>query len=256
MWDAELYARSQGHHRAFDDDFLKVLEGPFRRVLDVGCGTGDFTREVLDAFDPAEIVGIDASPEMILLADRTHGAHPRMSFVNVPAEQMVPAFPSASFDLIVSKATLHWIAREHQPGVARGMRELLMDGGRLRLEFGGEGQIGAVRQAMAEEAARFGVGIDGFYFPSCAEYARILRSVGFVGPEVERVEQERSFDSQERLSDWLRSQVLIAYSSRLGPEEFAAFSGRVMDRCLQKLWAGPELGYRITYVRNYVLAVA
>lgn len=256
MWDAELYARSQDHHRAYDVDFLEVLEGPFRRVLDVGCGTGDFTRQVLDAFDPDEIVGIDASPEMIFLAGRAHGGHPRMSFRNVPAEQMGLAFERASFDLIVSKATLHWIPREHQPGVARAMRELLADGGRVRLEFGGERQIRPVRQVMAEEAARFSVGADGFFFPSRDEYAEILRSAGFVAPDVERVEHARSFGSQEQLSDWLRSQVLIVYSSRLGPEEFAVFSERVTDRCLRQLWAGPKLGYRIDYVRNYVLAAA
>ncbi|MGB6499862.1 MAG: class I SAM-dependent methyltransferase [Thermoplasmata archaeon] len=43
---------------------------PVRRLLDVGCGTGDFTLLAARGFPTARVAGVDFSPAMLVEADR------------------------------------------------------------------------------------------------------------------------------------------------------------------------------------------
>ncbi|WP_336360884.1 class I SAM-dependent methyltransferase [Haladaptatus sp. ZSTT2] len=66
-----------------------------RRVLDVGCGTGELT-SVLDAASPAEVVGVDRDPD--LLAHLTGPA--------VRGDALALPFADDTFDLVVCQALL------------------------------------------------------------------------------------------------------------------------------------------------------
>jgi SAM-dependent methyltransferase len=96
------------------------------RVLDLGCGRGDLTLELLAA--GAEVVALDVSPAMVDLA-RARAEHfrpeARARFVVAPVEDT--GLESGGFDRIVGK----WIL--HHADVGRAAREvarLLAPGGR------------------------------------------------------------------------------------------------------------------------------
>src|SRR5437763_7756475 len=70
-WDGELYAANTGHHRRYDDAFLATL--PLRttdRVLDIGCGSGDFTATVAALVPDGHVVGLEPQPSLIHEARR------------------------------------------------------------------------------------------------------------------------------------------------------------------------------------------
>ncbi|WP_410765594.1 class I SAM-dependent methyltransferase [Haloferax sp. DFSO60] len=69
------------------------------RVLDVGCGTGEFTR-VLAEESNARVVGVDADPELLTFADE----HPKIEAVAGDATRL--PFADDSFDLVVCQALL------------------------------------------------------------------------------------------------------------------------------------------------------
>ena len=70
-WDAALYAANTAHHRRHDDEFLAGLTLPAgARVLDVGCGVGDFTARLATLGPGVEVLGVDADPGMIAAATR------------------------------------------------------------------------------------------------------------------------------------------------------------------------------------------
>ena len=48
--------------------FLALNSIEFESLLDVGCGSGDFLRQVNQAFHPKSALGIDLSPQMIALS--------------------------------------------------------------------------------------------------------------------------------------------------------------------------------------------
>jgi SAM-dependent methyltransferase len=71
-----------------------------KRALDVGCGTGQFTRLLADAFD--EVTGFDPSADQLAHA----AAHPRIRYVCAPAEKLDA--PNACADLITAAQAAHW----------------------------------------------------------------------------------------------------------------------------------------------------
>ena len=89
--------------RAMLHDYLSALElSTPARALDVGCGTGSVTRELLEVPGVTEVVGIDPSPVFI---ERAHSeADERLSFVAGDGREL--PFEDASFDVVVCHTVL------------------------------------------------------------------------------------------------------------------------------------------------------
>ncbi|MEB3102237.1 malonyl-ACP O-methyltransferase BioC [Ferviditalea candida] len=85
----------------------------FRKVLEIGCGTGHLTRIMSTQFPrPDAYTAIDLSPEMIEVAKSKLGERAReMTFIAGDAEalsaEIAAAHPGA-YDLIISNATFQW----------------------------------------------------------------------------------------------------------------------------------------------------
>jgi ubiquinone/menaquinone biosynthesis C-methylase UbiE len=77
-----------------------------RRILDLGCGTGSTTLLLKQAFPDAEVVGLDLSPYMLVVADdKVKQAKLNIQLCQGNAEHT--DFPAASFDLVTASLLLH-----------------------------------------------------------------------------------------------------------------------------------------------------
>ncbi len=103
---------------------------PFRRALDVGCGTGLSSSALLEL--AGEVVGIDASVEMLRRACRVSSVRYAAS------EAETPPFRPRTFGLVVACGSIDWVDRSRfVPRAA----ELLERGGWLvPLDFGDAGR--------------------------------------------------------------------------------------------------------------------
>ncbi len=146
------------------------------RILDLGCGDGALTEKL--AAGGASVVGVDASPEMIALAVG-RGLDARV----VAGEDLTF---DVEFDAVFSNAALHWMLKPRV--VAANVLLALKPGGRFVGEFGGFGNMAAVRTALHAVLAKRGVegaALSPWYFPTPDEYRAVLEEAGFA---VERVE--------------------------------------------------------------------
>jgi ubiquinone/menaquinone biosynthesis C-methylase UbiE len=113
------------------------------RVLDVGCGPGRLTVQAARA-GGAETLGIDASPEMIALAQKRGGASYAVAGVEkIPSQD-------AHYDVVLASLMLHHLTPEAEQRGLDEIRRVLKPGGRLVVgEFRaapghGAGHLGAV----------------------------------------------------------------------------------------------------------------
>jgi SAM-dependent methyltransferase len=79
---------------------------PRQRWIDVGCGTGALTETILANGEPAEVVGIDPSPDF-LAAAAARVTDPRASFRQGSAQSL--PLDDASADVLVSGLVLNFV---------------------------------------------------------------------------------------------------------------------------------------------------
>jgi ubiquinone/menaquinone biosynthesis C-methylase UbiE len=108
-----------------------------RRIIDLGCGTGSTTLMLKQAFPEAEVVGLDLSPYMLVVAEmKAQKARLNIQWLHGNAESV--AFPDASFDLVAASLLFH----ETPPAVSRAiLREsfrLLKVGGQVAILDGNQ----------------------------------------------------------------------------------------------------------------------
>src|SRR4051794_5430111 len=86
-WDGELYAANTSHHRAHDAGFLERFPvRPTDRVVDIGCGSGDFTAIVAGLVPDGEVIGVDPQPSLLEVARRL--ALPNQRFIEARAQEL------------------------------------------------------------------------------------------------------------------------------------------------------------------------
>jgi ubiquinone/menaquinone biosynthesis C-methylase UbiE len=109
---------------------------PGQRVLDLGCGTGTLAVMAGQAQPAAEVVGLDADPQMLGVA-REKSA--RLGVAVQFDEGMTYAlpYPDASFDRVLSSIMIHHLKTPDKDRTAREVQRVLKPGGQLHiLDFG------------------------------------------------------------------------------------------------------------------------
>jgi tRNA (cmo5U34)-methyltransferase len=86
-----------------------------RRVLELGVGTGETTRRVLERFPGAEVTGLDSTPEMVFRA--------RELGIDVRLARMEDPLPDGPWDLVLSVLTVHHLREEGKRDLFRRVRE-------------------------------------------------------------------------------------------------------------------------------------
>lgn len=251
-WDGAAYAANTGHHRRHDADFLaSVPLGPRDRVLDLGCGSGDFTATVAAAVPGGEVIGLDPQPSMIEQARSRAAAN--QSFLLGPAQRVAELVAPDSVDVIVSRAVLHWVPAAEHPAVLAGCATVLRPGGILRVDAGGGDNCRAVMALLDEVSTQVGGPREPWAFAAAGQWADLLERSGFDYSEgwVRLLAQRRGFD-REGLLGWLCSQVLQAYTAAMDVEQATAFRAVVADRVDELRRA--DGSYDVTFVRLDALA--
>lgn len=176
LWSAERYEANARFVTDLAGPVVELLAPrPGERILDLGCGDGPLAAALAAA--GCEVVGVDASPDMVEKA-RARGVDARV--MDGHALEF-----SAEFDAVFSNAALHWMT--DPDAVIAGVARALKPGGRFVAEQGGQGNVAAIRTALIAVLGDMGVETDLseiWYFPSAAEQTRRLERAGFRVEEI------------------------------------------------------------------------
>lgn len=227
-WDPDRYEGDHAFVYEYGGDVLDLLEPqPGERVLDLGCGTGHLTAEIAAA--GAEAVGLDTSRAML---ETARSDYPDLPFVQADAQAFAVA---TSFDAVFTNAALHWV--DDPDAVFASVADALRPGGRFVGEFGGQGNVAAIVEAVATELESRGHAVENpWYFPSVGAFASSLESQGFEVRRAELFDRPTALEEgEDGLRSWLamfgesllapvegeeREAVLSAVEERLRPEQF------------------------------------
>jgi len=101
------------------------------RLLDIGCGTGEFLREVKRNYPRLAVTGLDLSAPYLAVAARRLAAWSRVELVEAAAEANPAA--DASFDIVTALYLFHELPSRVRQAVATEIRRVLKPGGTVIL---------------------------------------------------------------------------------------------------------------------------
>ncbi|NJK88013.1 MAG: class I SAM-dependent methyltransferase [Myxococcales bacterium] len=102
-------------------------KGTAPRILDVGCGTGRFLKQLCAALPTMRATGLDMSPFYVKEAARTLADVPEVSLVVDDAESM--PFRDEAYDVVSSVFLFHELPRQTRRAVAKEMARVVRAGG-------------------------------------------------------------------------------------------------------------------------------
>src|SRR3954453_14780034 len=127
-WNPTQYERFRNERSQPFFDLLDLVQPrPDMRVVALGCGTGELTRDLHRRLAARETIGIDNSPAMLTRSAAFAGDG--LSFRSGDIGEFTA---NHEFDLIFSNAALHWVP-DH-PALLQRLTAALRDGGQLAVQ--------------------------------------------------------------------------------------------------------------------------
>jgi tRNA (cmo5U34)-methyltransferase len=118
-WTPEVYLeriRSQiPRYDELQEQAIAAIPFAPERVLELGMGTGETTRRLIEAHPDAWVIGLDASPDMVFRA--------RQSYDDVQLARMEDPLPDGPWDLVISVLSAGDLADDQLQALCRRVKE-------------------------------------------------------------------------------------------------------------------------------------
>ena len=94
---------------------VAAIPFPPERVLELGMGTGETTRRLIEAHPEAWVVGLDSSPDMVFRARKTYD--------DVQLARMEDPLPDGPWDLVISVLSVNALDDEQRRALCRRVKD-------------------------------------------------------------------------------------------------------------------------------------
>jgi len=234
VWNPEQYQKFQAERsRPFWDLAQKVNFKNVTSMLDVGCGTGELTRELHLRQKLKSTLGIDSSANMLATSATSNAAG--LSFAQVAAENFSP---KQKLDLVFSNAALQWI--DDHPSLFTQMLRWLRPGGTLAVQMP-VNFTHPSHQIAQELIADFGVEPRRIPVLTPEEYGQLFYKFGMREIDISIGVYAHPMSSAREVVEWTKGTFLTHYQKQLTPESFAEFLERYTRALLKVAGEGHYL---------------
>ncbi len=245
VWQPEQYAKFESERSR---PFYDLLDGvgtlsKSPHVVDLGCGSGELTRELHRRVKAMGTLGVDNSEAM--LAKARSGTNPesseggRLDFLNADLAEFCAAPERADkFDLVFSNAALQWCGGHSR--ILESIFTLLRPSGRLAVQVPANQDYPTHRlfSEMIREskwAASFPAAETPPDVLRPERYAEELFRIGFSEPRVRLEVYGHVFPDREFVLEWVKGTLLGFARARLSPEAYSEFLAEYRERLLREL---------------------
>lgn len=170
-------------------------DGNFSKILELGCGTGNYTLMLRNKFRGARIKALDISEEMISVAQNKL-KHKNIEFMVADVEKIIP---DQDFDLITSNACFQWL---NDPAKAlRGYAKSLQKGGVVCFSIFGPDtfcELNTALKSVLEESR-----LDAAYFCNRDSLKAMLKD-NFKSVKINEICYKESFGSLKGLLEKIK----------------------------------------------------
>jgi tRNA (cmo5U34)-methyltransferase len=118
-WTPDVYLeriRAQiPRYDELQEQAIAAIPFPPERVLELGMGTGETTRRLIEAFPDAWVIGLDASPDMVFRA--------RQTYDDVQLARIEDPLPDGPWDLVISVLSAGDLEDDQLQALCRRVKE-------------------------------------------------------------------------------------------------------------------------------------
>jgi tRNA (cmo5U34)-methyltransferase len=107
----ELIRSEVPRYDELQEQAIAAIPFPPERVLELGMGTGETTRRLIEAYPQAWVIGLDASAEMVFRA--------RENYDDVKLARMEDPLPEGPWDLVIGVLSVHHLRSEQKQNLFR-----------------------------------------------------------------------------------------------------------------------------------------
>jgi len=111
----ELIRSEVPRYDELQEQAIAAIPFPPERVLELGMGTGETTRRLIEAYPEAWVIGLDASADMVFRA--------RENYDDVQLARMEDPLPEGPWDLVIGVLSIHHLRAEQKRNLFRQVRE-------------------------------------------------------------------------------------------------------------------------------------
>lgn len=192
---AHLYDKYASVQNKAVSELASSLEGnSFSKILELGCGTGNYTLLLREKFKDARIRALDISEKMVGVA-RNKLKNEDIEFVVADAEDIIP---DKDFGLVTSNACFQWLNNLEE--VLPRYAELLSQGGIVSFSIFGPQtfcELNAVLKSVLEDS------VDSSYFCDRGRLEGILKA-NFKSVKIKEVYYRESFTGLKGLLEKIK----------------------------------------------------
>jgi tRNA (cmo5U34)-methyltransferase len=111
----ELIRKEVPRYDELQEQAIAAIPFSPERVLELGMGTGETTRRLIEAYPEAWVIGLDSSPDMVFRA--------REMYDDVQLARIEDPLPDGPWDLVIGVLSIHHLTTDLKKNLFRRVRE-------------------------------------------------------------------------------------------------------------------------------------